>query len=249
MKLQLCTWPMVERYLERSQTILIPIGSTEQHGPNGYLGTDAICPEAVAAGVGDSLELLVAPTIQVGMAQHHMRFPGSMTLRPTTLIAVLTDTIESLALHGFRQLYFINGHGGNCATIGAAFAEYHAAASLGPARRHGLVATYLHNWWQGPRVGEYSKQHFGQAEGSHATPSEVSLTYHVYPPRFEAVSMSPEVAPQDEFHDADDFRERFADGRIGSNPALASAAHGAEICRAAIADVTEDLERLGIGRD
>ena len=67
------TWP-------RSQSIIIPIGSTEQHGPNGLIGTDALCAEAVAKGVGEKAEALVAPTISVGMAQHHLGFPGSMTL-------------------------------------------------------------------------------------------------------------------------------------------------------------------------
>jgi len=86
MQLHLQTWPDVERYLARSQSIIIPIGSTEQHGPNGLIGTDALCAEAVAKGVGEKTESLVAPTISVGMAQHHLAFPGSMTLTPSTLI-------------------------------------------------------------------------------------------------------------------------------------------------------------------
>ncbi|MEO0521080.1 MAG: creatininase family protein, partial [Cyanobacteria bacterium P01_A01_bin.116] len=53
MLLHLCTWPEVEAYLERSRGIIFPIGSTEQHGPTGLIGTDAICAEVVAKGVGD----------------------------------------------------------------------------------------------------------------------------------------------------------------------------------------------------
>ncbi len=73
MRLQLETWQEVEAYLKRSTAIVLPIGSTEQHGPNGLIGTDAICPEAVAKGLGESLEVLVAPTISVGMAQQPAR--------------------------------------------------------------------------------------------------------------------------------------------------------------------------------
>jgi creatinine amidohydrolase len=133
MQLQLSTWPDVESYLTRSQGIVMPIGSTEQHGPNGLVGTDAICAEEVAKGIGDRTGAMVAPTISVGMAQHHLGFPGSMTLRPSTLIAVVRDMVESLAVHGFRRFFFINGHGGNIATLTAAFSEIYAGASLAPA--------------------------------------------------------------------------------------------------------------------
>ncbi|HYV87311.1 MAG TPA: creatininase family protein, partial [Candidatus Polarisedimenticolia bacterium] len=65
MLLHLQTWPDVERYLAKSQGIIIPIGSTEQHGPNGLIGTDAICAEALSKVVGEKTEALVAPTISV----------------------------------------------------------------------------------------------------------------------------------------------------------------------------------------
>jgi len=107
MRLQLMTWPEVEIYLERSKGLIVPIGSTEQHGPTGVIGTDAICAETLAWRAGELADAMVGPTLTVGMSEHHMHFPGSVTLRPTTLVAVVRDVILSLARHGFRRLFFV----------------------------------------------------------------------------------------------------------------------------------------------
>ena len=123
MQLQHRTWIETEAYLETCRGIIVPIGSTEQHGPNGLIGTDALCAEVIARGVGEATGAMVAPTISVGMAQHHMAFAGTITYRPSTLIAVIRDTVVALAEHGFDRFLFVNGHGGNIATIAAAFSE------------------------------------------------------------------------------------------------------------------------------
>jgi len=231
MQLHQASWPEVEAYLKTSKGIVIPIGSTEQHGPNGLVGTDAICPEVIAREAGEAAGFLVGPTFNVGVAQHHLGFPGSMTLRPSTMIAAINDWIDSLVRHGFRRIYFLNGHGGNIATIAAAFAESYAAWSMdGDACPYRLAQR---NWWELPGVMDVCKSIFPVGEGSHATASEVAVTYYAYPHAVKNVEMSPKIAPEGDFTDAADYRKNFPDGRIGSDPSQATPEKGAKITAAA----------------
>lgn len=240
MQLQLATWPDIETYLKTSDAIVIPIGSTEQHGPIGLIGTDALCAEIIAKGVGEATGALVAPTIAVGMAQHHLGFPGSITLRPSTLIAVIQDTIASLARHGFRRFYFINGHGGNIATVTAAFSEIYAESSLGRSGNAPGIRCKLRNWWESPGVGRISKELFAKAEGSHATPSEVSLTWYGWPEAERHARLDPPIAPDGDFTDAADYRRNFPDGRIGANSDLATREAGKRLYEAAVGDLAQE---------
>ncbi len=244
MRMQLATWPEVEDYLKDSTGIILPIGSTEQHGPTGFIGTDALTAEMIAVEVGERAGAMVAPTISVGMAQHHLGFPGSMTLLPSTLIAVVRDMINSLARHGFERFYFINGHGGNVNTVNAAFSEVYAESSLRTAASNRpALRCQLRNWYMGGKVGQISKDEFGDDEGSHATPSEVALTYFGFPEdgaRASQAPIDPPRAPKGVIYDADDYRRNFPDGRIGSNPSRATAEIGERIFKAAVEDLVDD---------
>lgn len=235
MRLHLATWPQVEAYLKRSNAIILPIGSTEQHGPTGLIGTDALCAEAVALRVGEALQVMVAPTIAVGMAQHHMEFPGTMTLRPSTLMAVVRDCLLSLVRHGFERVLLINGHGGNVATVQAAFAE--TQMDLDTLSPRPALRTRLLNWWELPEVERLSMDLYGDAVGSHATPPEVALTWALHPETVDQRPLSPRLAPRGPFHGAADFRARFPDGRIGSNPSLATVAHGERLLATAAEEI------------
>ncbi|WP_290789100.1 creatininase family protein [Halomonas sp.] len=247
MRLQHATWQEVEAHLEHSTGIIVPIGSTEQHGPNGPIGTDALCPEAIAWALGERDGVLIAPTQAIGMAQHHLAFPGSLTLRPSTLVAVLRDTIESLAHHGFTHVFFLNGHGGNVATVNAAFAEVFAERSL-QREPAGELHLRLFNWFAGRRGRELAASLYGDAEGSHATASEVSLAWHAAPVTVREVPMSPRRAPDGSaLCDAHSFRQRFPDGRMGSDPSLASAEHGARFLEAGVEDAREAYQAFVAG--
>ena len=236
MRLSLMTWPEVEAHLATSTAAIVPIGSTEQHGPTGLIGTDALCAEAVANGVGEACGAVVAPVLSIGMAVHHLGFSGTLTLRPSTLMAVLRDVVESLAGHGFRRILFVNGHGGNIATTNAAFYEvYSHRQSAGMDNQQ--VKCLLANWWEGPETKKLCADLYPEGHGSHATPSEVAVTWAAYPDRVKYVDMEPAIAPTGRFTDAADYRRRFPDGRIGSNPNLATVEDGKRIIAASVNDL------------
>ena len=228
MLLALSTWPEVETWLKRCKTVVIPIGSNEQHGPTGLLGTDWLCPEIVAHEAhrrgGD---VLVAPTFNIGMAQHHLGFPGTISLRPSTFQAAIADWVDSLARHGFERIYFLNGHGGNIASIEAAFSEIYARYSFA-----GHLCPFmlrLRSWWQLPGIGPLAEQMFPVGHGSHATPSEIAITQSAYPDCIKTAVMTPTIAPSGPIREARDYRGRFPDGRIGSDPLLATPQKGAQL--------------------
>ena len=105
-------WPAVESYLAEHEhpTVLVPIGSTEQHGPHLPVGTDAYQAIDVAEGIAEAANTLVAPPLWYGDADHHMAFPGTVSLSSDTVVAMLTDVYESLLDHGFRNVITVNGH-------------------------------------------------------------------------------------------------------------------------------------------
>lgn len=242
MQLATSTWREVEAYLTRCDGIVVPIGSIEQHGPTGLIGTDTVCAEAVARGIGEAGGFLVGPAIPFGAAQFNLAFPGTISARATTLMALVTDYARSLARGGFRRIFVVNGHGGNVAPVRAAFHDLHGDASLGGAA---ALQLRLRNWWDYPTADSLRRELYGDREGMHATPSEVAITMALYPDRVRPEPMAPaDRLPAsflrdhagDDHPDAERHRARFPDGRVGSEPNLAEADHGRRLLTAAVAD-------------
>ena len=166
MLLQFSTWPDVEAYLKRSTGVIIPIGSMEQHGPNGLIGTDALCAEIIACEAGQQADILVGPTITMGVAQFNLGFPGTVTMRADTVMAVISDYVRSLMRHGFERFFFLNGHGGNIAPANAAFQDLYADQSFERDRGNQPgIRCRLRNWWEYENTNTLRYELYGEWEG------------------------------------------------------------------------------------
>ncbi|BCO08072.1 hypothetical protein GF1_04480 [Desulfolithobacter dissulfuricans] len=104
------SWQDVAAYLEDDNRIIIPVGSTEQHGTFAPLGTDTHVALAVAEEGAERSGVLMAPPLWYGWSPHHLVVPGTVSIRAEILIELFFDLVSSLARHGFRLFVVINGH-------------------------------------------------------------------------------------------------------------------------------------------
>lgn len=251
MELLLATWPHIEAYLTRSRAIIVPLGSVEQHGPAGLIGTDIFCARAIADGIAGAADVLVGPAIPFGVAPFNLAFPGTISTRATTLMALLEDYVRSLARQGFERFYFLNGHGGNIAPIRAACLDLQAARSFSTDGETRTLRFRVRSWWEYPAVDALRRDWYGVGEGMHATPSEVAITQALYPDHARPHDLPPPEPlsaeylrnhSRDNHAGAEEHRRRFPDGRVGSDSSLATPLQGQQLLAAAVADGIADYQ-------
>ncbi len=149
-------WMQVEAYLKSDDRCVLPIGSTEQHAYLS-LGVDLILAERMAIEAAGPLGVPVFPVMPYGVAPYFAAFPGSISLRAETLLAVVEDLIRSVHRAGFRRILIVNGHGGNqpiAAKAGDLMIEYPD------------TSIKFHNWWNAPKT--WAQGLSISKDGSHA---------------------------------------------------------------------------------
>ncbi|MCW5256283.1 creatininase family protein [Verminephrobacter aporrectodeae subsp. tuberculatae] len=142
MRIRDCNWMQIETYLQRDDRVVLPIGSTEQHA---YLSlcTDAILAEQVAVDAAQAIGVPVYPALPFGLSPYFMAFPGTVSLRVESYLALIQDMLDSVAAHGFRRILIVNGHGGN---------QPAASLAMQWMARNMQVRVKFHNWWNAPKT-------------------------------------------------------------------------------------------------
>lgn len=142
MQIRDMNWMQVEAHARGDDRAVLPVGSTEQHAYLS-LAVDAILAERVASEAAEPLAVPVFPTINYGLTPSFVEYPGTVTLRLSTLCAILTDVLDGMVRSGFRRIVIVNGHGGNSPAHGAV---------LEWLDRHQGVQVKWHNWWNAPKT-------------------------------------------------------------------------------------------------
>ncbi|MFC2031264.1 creatininase family protein [Chloroflexota bacterium] len=220
-------WPDIQEYLQSDDRLILVVGSTEQHGRHLVFGSDTWIPWEIARRVSDGTGVLLAPPVNYGMSHHHLGFPGSLSLRPKTLAAVVADIIESAHGHGFRRIFIVNGHGGNTTPIQMAMLD---AVNELPG-----LSFRLGTWWSEPEVVAVFEAAFPGQQPGHADASETSLVMALRP---EVVRLErAKYSPQDYYPRAltqQVFLDHFPHGVIGIDPHEAAVEAGERILAAAV---------------
>jgi creatinine amidohydrolase len=138
------TYTQVREYLNRDDRLIISVGSTEQHGPRGVLGTDFMIAEKIAREAAERLNIICAPAMPYGMSEHHTGFPGTLSIPPGPMVEVYTAILQSAYRSGFRRIVMVNGHGGNTPCMGLAATQ---AAETYPD-----ILIKISEWFRDPQV-------------------------------------------------------------------------------------------------
>jgi creatinine amidohydrolase len=181
------TNPEVEAFLRDHDSVIVPVGSTEQHGPHGPLLTDVLIPQEVARRVAPEVGAVVAPVINYALSYPHVGFTGVVHVRVPTFMALVEDVVVSLAAIGFKRIVILNGHYDNT------YALAYACATARERLADDVVA-YPINYWDG-MTAEESGEYFGPTTGLHANRGETSAVMAINPALVDLDNANAEMPP------------------------------------------------------
>lgn len=171
------SWPEVQAELAAGRTtVVMAFGATEQHGPHMPLATDALIGDHLAGLVAERLDAFVAPTVRVGCSEHHLAFPGTLSVSEDTFHSVVADLVRSLARGGFRRIVLLPTHGGNFRPLAAAIEK------LGPVE--GVEIAALTNLGALLAIAQMGADEHGvplNEGGLHAGEWETSMLQAIHP--------------------------------------------------------------------
>ena len=185
------TNPEVEAFLKTHHTVIVPTGSTEQHGPHAPLLTDVLIPQEIARRIAPRIGAVVAPPINYALSYPHVGFKGLVHIRIPTFMALIEDLCVAFAATGFKRIVFLNGHYDN--TYAIAYACANAAEKLGKD-----VKAFPVNYWDGMTAADID-EFSGLKNGLHANAAETSAVLAINPALVDLERANAEFPPFPDF--------------------------------------------------
>ena len=181
----------VEKFLQNHNTVIVPTGATEQHGPHGPLLTDVLIPQEVARRIAPRIGAVVAPPINYALSYPHVGFTGLVHIKIPTFMALVEDICLSFAASGFKRIIFLNGHYDNTYAIAYACANaaYHMSKD---------VKAFPVNYWDG-FTAQDADEFFGLKNGLHANAAETSAVLAINPALVDMDKANAEFPPFPEY--------------------------------------------------
>ncbi|MFB6109723.1 MAG: creatininase family protein [Halodesulfurarchaeum sp.] len=163
------TWPDLGEYFENESLALVPLGSTEQHGPHLPEGTDHLIAEGIAREVAERSGYLCTPTINIGVSPHHRQFHGTMWADPSAFRKYVKSITRNLAYHGIDRVIYVNAHGGNVAPLREVGRQLRDEREM-----------YAIEWMWNESIPDLVDDLF-EVNGPHGGPKETAMMQHLHP--------------------------------------------------------------------
>ena len=238
------TWAEMNQAIAKQKLVILPVGSTEQHGRHLPLDVDVFLCEQVCLEVGRRAadRVLVLPPVAYGLNMHHMDFPGTVHIEPEVFIAFCLNITKSVAYHGFENIWVVNGHGSNAPLIDLiARKTTLETQSLGFASNY---ASFLMDKFHQVRESEVI---------AHADEFETSLYLHLAPERVQMDNAAEGNDRMGEYVTSDstskyvrfnDYWGRWTDLGVHGDPTKATAEKGEAIFEAAVEGMVKAVDEL-----
>jgi creatinine amidohydrolase len=223
------TWPEVKEAVAQNKVVLLPFGTIEDHGPHLPINTDNIIVEHICleAARRSPADMLVMPNVPYGLDEHHMDFPGAISISMENCLAYVSDIAISVARHGFTHILIVNGHGSN-----APLCDLIARKTV---IETGAICAALVGDLDAEVVAQHRKSAYGGI--AHACEWETALMLHLAPDLVQMDKAVKEVGqlklkyfnwdyPEPSAYAWQDWWSRFSESGICGDPTVATAEFG-----------------------
>lgn len=233
------SWAGAKKYFQSHDIALLPVGSTEQHGPQNPLGTDHLIARCLAEEAAKRTKVVCLPTVPFGVSSHHRQFWGTVHVKPETFKAYVRDICISLKYYGARKIVVVNGHGGNTPCLAGLARELRE-------RKEIFVSIFI--WWEVAR--KRLPKIFSEEELGHAAAEETSVNLVLHP-RLVNMNKAVDEKPSRPFFDASSFGVNYrldtadytSSGVFGTST-TASVKKGKKIFEVAVEELVKHIKAV-----